>query len=166
MYARHSGTKSKTMERMTLYYMSDSSHPELGLVPWYEACKARWNPFFRSMSICAFTPFGMRKELLSSSNKILGYQYGAPAYNNSSIRWSELSEKGNWLLGSGIQKELCSVSLMLVIKYKTKNSQKYFARMHWLTVQMKCAVAETDVKRVLLSDQSQFYVGACVSVGS
>ena len=147
-----------------IYYMSDSSHPELGLVPWYEACKADGTvlPFYVHS---AFYSIRNEEGTSSSSNKILRSQYGVPAYNNSyNSMVTDYQKKGTGYWGAGSERTLFGF-LMLVIKYKTKNSQKYFAGCTSYTAQIKCAVAETDVKRVLLSDQSQFYVGACVSVG-
>lgn len=92
-----------------IYYMSDSSHPELGLVPWYEACKADGTvlPFYVHS---AFYSIRNEEGTSSSSNKILRSQYGAPAYNNSYNSMVTDYQKRELVIGERDQKELCSVS--------------------------------------------------------
>lgn len=149
-----------------IYYMSDTPHPELGLVPWYEAVKAD-NTVMPYYVHSAFYSVSNEEGTSGASNKILRSQYGVPAYNNSyNSMITEYQKKGAGYWGSGSERTLFAF-LMLVIKYKTKNSQKFFrGHVDTWNVQSKIAVAEESAKRVLIADQSKFYVGACVSVGT
>ncbi|WP_105302712.1 hypothetical protein [Anaerolactibacter massiliensis] len=149
-----------------VYYMSDAPHPELGLVPWIEAIKADGTvlPFYVHS---AFYSISNEEGTSGDSKKILRSQYGVPAYNNSyNSMITEYQKKGAGYWGSGSERTLFAF-LMMVIKYKTKNSQKFFrGHVDTWNAQSKIAVAEESAKRVLIADQSKFYVGACVSVGT
>lgn len=92
-----------------IYYMSDSSHPELGLVPWYEACKADGTvlPFYVHS---AFTPFGMRKELHPLPIRFFALSMERQRTTILTIRWSLTIRKRELVIGERDQKELCSVS--------------------------------------------------------
>ena len=144
-----------------MYYMSDSPHPELGLVPWYEAVKADGTvlPFYVHSAFYSVNN-------TEGGNTILRSQYGAPAYNQSyNGMITAYQKKGTGYWGAGMERNLWAY-LMLVIKYNTKNSQKIFAGCTSFTDQVACALGETGVKRVLLSSQGGFYAGCCISVGS
>lgn len=146
-----------------IYYMSDSPHPELGLVPWIEAVKADGTvlPFYVHS---AFYSISNEEGTSSASKKILRSQYGVPAYNQSyNSMITDYQKKGAGYWGAGSERTLFAY-LMLVIKYATKNSQKFFAGCTSFTAQVKIAAAESSVKRVLVSDGSGFYPGCCVSV--
>lgn len=146
-----------------IYYMSDTPHPELGLVPWVEAVKADGTvlPFYVHS---AFYSISNEEGTSSASKKILRSQYGTPAYNQSyNSMVTDYPKKGAGYWGAGSERTLFAV-LMKAIKYKTKSSQKYFAGCTNFNAQSKIAVAESNVKRVLLTDAGPFYPGCCVSV--
>ena len=109
-----------------VYYMSDSPHPELGLVPWVEAVKADGTvlPFYVHS---AFYSISNEEGTSGASKKILRSQYGVPAYNQSyNSMITDYQKKGAGYWGAGSERTLFAY-LMLVIKYATKNSQKVFA---------------------------------------
>lgn len=139
--------------------MSDTPHPELGLVPWIDAIRADGTvmPYFIVSAYPSVT---------ASDNKPRS-QHGVPIYTHShdgAIDAYQTKGAGYW--GAGISRNTLQ-QIMLAIKYGTKNSQTVF-RGHVDTgsSQPKCAVAETNVRRVLIASQGKFYAGCCVSVGS
>ena len=143
-----------------VFYMSDTPHPELGLVPWCEAVKADGTvlPFYVHSCYAAAT----------ASDGLLRSQPGlSPAYNisyNSMI--TAFQKKGTGYWGAGSERNLWGM-LMLIIKYATKNVQKIF-RGHADTYSMKAVVAyaETGTKRILIASNPGWYAGACISLGS
>ena len=140
-----------------VWMISDSEHPELGLVPWVEAVTADGKvlPYY-------IDSFGYS---VTASDGLLRSQAGCPAYNQSyNGMITDYQKKGTGYWGSFSSRTLLEY-IFYVIKYASKSSQKYFAGCSNFNVQVKCAVAETGVKRVLLASQSKFYVGCCVSVG-
>lgn len=144
-----------------VYYMSDTEHPELGLIPWCEAVKADNTV----LPIYVHSPFAAGV----ASDGLLRSQPGlVPAYNNSyNSMIAAFQKKGAGYWGAGSERNLWGM-LMLIIKYATKNVQKIFTG-HTNTVNMYqvLACAETGVKRVLIADNSKgFFAGACVSVGT
>lgn len=150
-----------------IYYMSDSEHPELGLVPWCEAVKADGTvlPFYVHS---AFYSTENEEGTSSASKKILRSLPGCvPAWNQSyNNMLTNYQKKGKGYWGSGNERTLFGM-LMMIIKYATKNSTSVMAG-HYGTynTQIKVAVAEESTKRVLVADQSKFYKGCCVSVGT
>ena len=143
-----------------VFYMSDTPHPELGLVPWCEAVKADGTvlPFYVHSCYAATT----------ASDGLLRSQPGlVPTQQSYNSMITEFQKKGTGYWGAGSERNLWGM-LMLIIKYATKNVQKIFAG-HCSTVNMYqvLAYAETGVKRVLIADNSMgFFSGACVSVGT
>ena len=143
-----------------VFYMSDTPHPELGLVPWCEAVKADGTvlPFYVHSCYAAAT----------ASDGLLRSQPGlVPTQQSYNSMITEFQKKGTGYWGAGSERNLWGM-LMLIIKYATKNVQKIFAG-HCNTVNMYqvLAYAETGVKRVLIADNSMgFFAGACVSVGT
>ena len=143
-----------------VFYMSDTPHPELGLVPWCEAVKADGTvlPFYVHSCYAATT----------ASDGLLRSQPGlVPTQQSYNSMITEFQKKGTGYWGAGSERNLWGM-LMLIIKYATKNVQKIFAG-HCSTVNMYqvLAYAETGVKRVLIADNSMgFFAGACVSVGT
>ena len=141
-----------------MWYMSDAPHPELGLVPWCEAVKADGTvlPFYAHSAFPAVT----------ASDGLLRSQPNTyPAYNNSyNSIFTAFQKKGTGYLGAGSERNLFGM-LIMIIKYATKNVQKKYAGCTNYNVQVKCAVAETGVKRVLVTSSDPWYVGGCVSVG-
>lgn len=140
------------------WYLSDSPHPELGLVPFCDAIKSDGTvmPYFIQSATSSVT----------ASDGLLRTQFGAPpAYNqsyNSMITDYQKKGKGYW--GAGMSRQLFWY-IMLIIKYGTKNSQSAMRGCSNYDAQVKCAVAESGVKRVLVTSDSPWYVGGCVSVG-
>jgi hypothetical protein len=143
-----------------IYYMSDTPHPELGLVPWCEAVKADGTV----LPIYTHSAFAAGK----GSDGLLRSQPGlVPTRQSYNSMITEFQKKGTGYWGAGSERNLWGM-LMLIIKYATKNVQKIF-RGHCSTVNMyqTLAYAETGVKRVLIGDNSMgFFAGACVSVGT
>lgn len=141
------------------WYLSDSPHPELGLVPFCDAVKADGTimPYFIQSATGS----------IIASDGLLRSQFGAaPAYNqsyNSMITNYQKKGKGYW--GAGMSRQLFWY-IMLIIKYGTKNSQSAMRGCSDYNSQVKCAVAESEVKRVLVTSSSPWYIGGCVSVGT
>ena len=140
------------------YILSDSPHPELGLAPWVDAVKADGTilPYYIESAYNSVT----------ASDGLLRSQPGAaPAYNQSYNNMiANYQKKGTGYWGAGVSRDTLLI-IMLAIKYATKNSQKYFTGTTNYNSQSYCAVAESGVKRVLLSSQGAFVEGGCVSVG-
>ena len=143
-----------------IYYMSDTPHPELGLVPWCEAQKADGAvlPIYVHSAFAAGKgPDGLPRSQPGLVPMLASY--------NSMI--TEFQKKGSGYWGAGSERNLWGM-LMLIIKYATKNVQKIFAG-HTQTINMMemIAYAETGTKRVLIANNDQgFFEGMCVSVGS
>lgn len=138
--------------------VSDSPHAELGLAPFCDSVKADGTvmPYF----IQSATASGMASDGLLRSQPEL-----APAYNQSfNSMITDYKKKGDGYQGAGQSRNLFGY-LMYMIKYAYKSSQKVFAGCSIYNAQVKCAVAETGVKRVLVSSADPWYVGGCVSVG-
>ena len=143
-----------------IYYMSDTPHPELGLVPWCEAQKADGTVL--PVYVHSYCSAG------TASDGLLRSQPGlVPTQQSYNSMITEFQKKGTGYWGAGSERNLWGM-LMLIIKYATKNVQKIFAG-HSYTVNMYqvLAYAETGVKRVLIAGNSKgFFAGACVSVGT
>lgn len=140
-----------------VWMISDSEHPELGLVPWVEAVTADGKilPYY-------VDSFGYS---VLASDGFPRAQVGSPVYNQSyNSMITDYQKKGAGYWGSFSSRTLLGY-IFYIIKYAGKSSQATFAGCSDFNVQVKCAVAETGVKRVLLASQSKFYVGCCVSVG-
>lgn len=141
------------------WYLSDSPHPELGLVPFCDAVKADETvmPYFIQSVTSSVV----------ASDGLLRSQYGfAPAYNQSyNSMITDYQKKGAGYWGAGMSRQLFWY-LMCIIKYGTKNSQSVMRGCSDYFSQVKCAIAETGVKRVLVSSDSPWYVGGCISVGT
>ena len=143
-----------------VFYMSDTPHPELGLIPWCEAVKS--NGTVLPIYVHSYCSAG------TASDGLLRSQPGlVPTQQSYNSMITEFQKKGTGYWGAGSERNLWGM-LMLIIKYATKNVQKIFAG-HCSTVNMYqvLAYAETGVKRVLIADNSMgFFAGACVSVGT
>ena len=144
-----------------VFYMSDTPHPELGLIPWCEAVKSDGTvlPIYVHSSFAACV----------ASDGLLRSQPGlAPAYNNSyNSMITAFQKKGAGYWGAGSERNLWAM-LMLIIKYATKNVQKIFSG-HVSTpgYTIPVAYAETGAKRVLIANNAAgFYAGCCIGVGS
>lgn len=144
-----------------IYYMSDTEHPELGLIPWCEAVKSDGTvlPIYVHSSFAACV----------ASDGLLRSQPGlVPAYNNSyNSMITAFQKKGAGYWGAGSERNLWAM-LMLIIKYATKNVQKIFSG-HVSTAgyAIPVAYAETGAKRVLIANNAAgFYAGCRIGVGS
>lgn len=130
--------------------ISDSPHPEYGLVPWIDAVKidADGNktvmPYFIVSSYNSVT----------ASDGLLRSQPGTPAYNQSyNGMITAYQKKGTGYWGAGASRNALWI-IWLAIKYATKNSQKVMAGVSSYDSHIKVAVAETSVKRVLVAKSS------------
>ena len=139
-------------------YLSDMPHPELALVPWYEAVKADGAvlPYYIGSSYSSVNgDDGLPRSLPG----------GVPLYNqshNGIIKTYQKKGKGYWGCGD---EYMTHGAIFSEIKYGTPNIQQYAQGCVGFNVQKKCAVAETATTRVLLDKQDPFYVGCCVSIG-
>ena len=150
--------KQEIGETYNTIYLSDSPHAELGLVPWYEAVKA-------DGSVLPYYIGSAFPSVNASDGKLRSQPNLPPAYNQSHNRnCTEYQKKGAGYNGGGSETNLFAL-IMCAIKYRTMNVDFFSKGCTQFSTQVKCAVAETGVKRVLLSSKSNFYKGCCVSVG-
>lgn len=150
--------KQEIGEVYNTIYLSDSPHAELGLVPWYEAVKA-------DGSVLPYYIGSAFPSVIASDGKLRSQPNKVPAYNQShNGNCTEYQKKGAGYNGGGSETNLFAL-IMCAIKYRTMNVDYFSKGCTQFNTQVKCAVAETGVKRVLLSDKPNFYKGCCVSVG-
>lgn len=150
--------KQEIGETYNTIYLSDSPHAELGLVPWYEAVKA-------DGSVLPYYIGSAFPSVNASDGKLRSQPNLPPAYNQShNGNCTEYQKKGAGYNGGGSETNLFAL-IMCAIKYRTMNVDYFSKGCTQFNTQVKCAVAETGVKRVLLSNKSNFYKGCCVSVG-
>lgn len=139
-------------------YLSDMPHPELALVPWYEAVKADGSvlPYYIGSAYPSVNgDDGLPRSLPG----------GVPLYNqshNGIITAYQKKGKGYWGCGD---EYVTHGAIFSEIKYGTPNIQQYAQGCVGFSTQKKCAVAETATTRVLIDKQDNFYVGCCVSIG-
>ncbi len=142
----------------TLYF-SDSPHEELGLVPWRDAVKLNGTvlPYFIVSSYPSIT----------ASDGKLRSQPGKPANNasyNNIISKYQAKGSGYWGSGSSI---MTLAIIDLIVKYKTKLEQNVSKGNSQFNVSEAVLVAESGVKRVLVSASStKFSRGDGVTVGT
>lgn len=150
--------KQEIGETYNTIYLSDSPHAELGLVPWYEAVKA-------DGSVLPYYIGSAFPSVNASDGKLRSQPNLPPAYNQShNSNCTEYQKKGTGYNGGGSETNLFAL-IMCAIKYRTMNVDYFSKGCTQFNTQVKCAVAETGVKRVLLSSKYNFYKGCCVSVG-
>ena len=150
--------KQEIGETYNTIYLSDSPHAELGLVPWYEAVKA-------DGSVLPYYIGSAFPSVNASDGKLRSQPNLTPAYNQShNGNCTEYQKKGAGYNGGGSETNLFAL-IMCAIKYRTMNVDYFSKGCTQFNTQVKCAVAETNVKRVLLSNKENFYEGCCVSVG-
>lgn len=139
-------------------YLSDMPHPELALVPWYEAVKADGSvlPYYIGSAYSSVKgDDGLPRSLPG----------GVPLYNqshNGNIVSYQKKGKGYWGCGN---EYITHGAIFSEIKYGTPNIQQYAQGCVGFNAQKKCAVAENATTRVLIDKQDPFYVGCCVSIG-
>lgn len=137
-----------------IYYMSDTPHPELGLVPWCEAVKADGTvlPIYTHSAFAA----GKGSDGLPRSQPGL-----VPMWASYNSMITEFQKKGSGYWGAGSERNLWGM-LMLIIKYATKNVQKIFAGYtQTLNMMEMIAHAETSTKRVLITNNNMGFLMAC-----
>lgn len=150
--------KQEIGETYNTIYLSDSPHAELGLVPWYEAVKA-------DGSVLPYYIGSAFPSVNASDGKLRSQPNLPPAYNQShNGNCTEYQKKGAGYNGGGSETNLFAL-IMCAIKYRTMNVDYFSKGCTQFNTQVRCAVAETGVKRVLLSSKHNFYKGCCVSVG-
>ena len=150
--------KQEIGETYNTIYLSDSPHAELGLVPWYEAVKA-------DGSVLPYYIGSAFPSVNAIDGKLRSQPNLPPAYDQShNGNCTEYQKKGAGYNGGGSETNLFAL-IMCAIKYRTMNVDYFSKGCTQFNTQVKCAVAETGVKRVLLSSKHNFYKGCCVSVG-
>ena len=140
-----------------IIYMSDSPNHALGLVPFVLAVKdGMVMPYYIISSYPSVT---------ASDGNARSQPGLVPVYNQSYNDCITLyQKKGNGYCGGGNAENLHAI-LFMIIKYATKNSQNIMRGCSEFNTQPKVAKAESNTKRVLVSDRGKFYEGCCVSVG-
>lgn len=136
--------------------MSDSPHPELGLVPFTESIipGKGYMPYY---IISAF-PSGVASDGLLRSQPNL-----VPAYNQSHDNMkTKYAKKGAGYTGSTAGRHAHWI-IFNMIKYGTKNSQNVMMGCQKFDQQIHPAIAEDSVKRVVVAS-TIIYPGACVSL--
>ena len=140
-----------------ILHVSDTPHPELNLVPWVDAVKQDGTvmPYYIVSAYASVT----------APDTYLRSIHGQPAYNQSYRSMiTSYPKKGTGYHGAGACRNTLGY-IFLAIKYGTKNVQKIMAGCSNYSTQVAVALAETDVKRVLVASQGAFLVGGTVSVG-
>lgn len=141
-----------------ILWMSDSPNAALGLIPWIGACKADGTvlPYYILSSYASVT---------ASDGNLRSQPGMAPAYNQSYQNMiTNYAKKGAGYKGAGVNRNLHGL-LFTMMKAGTRNVQSKMYGCASFHIQTPCAVAETGVKRVLTTNTG-FYAGCCVSVGS
>ena len=136
--------------------MSDSPHPELGLVPFTESIipGKGYMPYY----ILSAFPSGVASDGLLRSQPNL-----VPAYNQSHNNMkTEYVKKGAGYTGGTAGRHAHWIIFNL-IKYGTKNSQNVMKGCSEFNQQIHPAIAEDSVKRVVV-ESTIIYPGACISL--
>ena len=150
-----------TPEDHVLVTVSDTPHPELGLVPWPECVKADGTVL----------PWCIGSKYISgtASDGLLRSQPGLlPALfqsHNNMITNYQLKGPGYW--GAGAVRNLWQI-LWIAIKGATKNSQSLFYGCANYNYQHVVAAATTGQTYVTLTEQQaeNFIAGSCVCIGT
>lgn len=138
-------------------YMSDSPNYALGLVPFSLSVK--------DGMIMPYYIISSYPTVIASDGKARSQPGLTPDYNHSYNDCISLyQKKGTGYWGGGNSENLHAI-LFMIIKYATKNSQNIMRGCSDFNTQPKVAKAESNTKRVLVSDRGRFYEGCCVSVG-
>ena len=152
--------KHESYETYDLWYMSDSPHPELGLVPWCDALRADGTlmPYY---IVSAYPSVVASDGLLRSQpGKSVAYNQ---SYNNMITNY-QIKGTGYW--GAGLSRTALGY-LFFMIKYANKSSQTKFAGCTFYDVTVDVAASESDVKRVLISaSENRFVENSCVMVST
>lgn len=140
--------------------ISDMPHPELGLVPWKNCVDSTgkvlpWNIYSAFQVVTADD--GLYR---SQPGKAPGYKFN----HNNMITHFQKKGKGYW---GGTADRNAFQRIFTLIKYAKKSSQAVFAGCTGYSFQHTVSVAESNVKRVIVttSQGNSYVVGQCVSVG-
>lgn len=147
-------------EGYDILYFSDMPNEELGLVPWCEAVKADGTvlPYYIDSTF---------QSVMASDGTLRSQAGAAPIHT---LNYAELrqfyQEKGYGYNGAGMSVNTLQV-ILLAVKYLTKNSQDVFLGCTNWNAQYRAAVAETGVRRVLVTESQAKNLAedGCVSVG-
>lgn len=152
--------KHESYETYDLWYMSDSPHPELGLVPWCDALRADGTlmPYY---IVSAYPSVVASDGLLRSQpGKSVAYDH---SYNNMITNYQR---KGTGYWGAGLSRTALGY-LFFMIKYANKSSQTKFAGCTSYDFNVDVAASESDVKRVLIAaSENSFVENSCVMVST
>ena len=152
--------KHESYETYDLWYMSDSPHPELGLVPWCDALRADGTlmPYY---IVSAYPSVVASDGLLRSQpGKSVAYNH---SYNNMITNYQR---KGTGYWGAGLSRTALGY-LFFMTKYANKSSQTKFAGCTSYDFNVDVAASESDVKRVLIAaSENHFVENSCVMVST
>lgn len=152
--------KHESYETYDLWYMSDSPHPELGLVPWCDALRADGTlmPYY---IVSAYPSVVASDGLLRSQpGKSVAYNH---SYNSMITNYQN---KGVGYWGAGLSRTALGY-LFFMIKYANKSSQTKFAGCTSYDFNVDVAASESDVKRVLIAaSENRFVENSCVMVST
>ena len=150
-------------EEGATYYdiiMSDTPHPEIGLVPWCDAVKIDADGNKTVMPYFIVSAFNS----VTASDGLLRSQPGPSAYNQSyNSQITDYQKKGAGYWGSRASRNTLQI-IWLAIKYATKNSQKYFSGCTTFDARGTVTVAETDASRIVITKSTAFERYHTVSV--
>lgn len=147
-------------EGYDLLYFSDMPNEAYGLVPWYEAVKA-------DGTVLPYYIDSAYNSVEASDGTIRSQPGKSPWHTSNAWELRQLyQQKGFGYNGAGMSTNTLQV-IMLALKYLTKNSQSVFKGCTSWNYQYNAAVAETGVKRILLTESQAktIAVGGCVSLG-
>lgn len=143
------------------FTISDSPHPELELVPWYECVKADGTilPYcIGSKYIAGHGVDGKPRSLP-----------GIPLWNRTMSYTTAITNfqtKGSGYWGGGIETDLFQI-IFFAVKYADKNMQSIMMGCASYNQTDWVAKAETGVRRILLSSSNEkFVVGSYIQVGT
>ena len=152
--------KMEQDEEYQILTISDTPHPELGLVPWKNCVDSNgnvlpWNIYSAFQVVTADD--GLYR---SQPGKYPAYKFS----HNGMITEFQKKGKGYW---GGTADRNTFQRIFTLIKYGKKSSQAVFTGCTNYTFQHTVSVAETAVKRVIVttSQGNSYVVGQCVSVG-
>ncbi|MDO4275869.1 MAG: hypothetical protein Q4D16_19555 [Eubacteriales bacterium] len=141
-----------------IWHLSDSPHPELGLVLMPHCKDAKGNPL----------PYGIiTKYYAGTIDGVFYSSSGLPVSNFTSYQSlrTAMQKKGAGYTGSGSERSIFLIT-MLRIKYATSSSQKIFAGYTNYSYQYKVSQASTGNYVVLTKAQAaNFLIGSVVSIG-
>ena len=148
-------------EEYDLITVSDTPHPELGLVPWCESVKADGTVL----------PWCIGSAYVSgtASDGLLRSQPGLPPERNQSHNnmITNYSEKGEGYKGAGTERNTFQF-IFNAIKGATKNSQSLFAGVTNWSIQYEASIQSVDNHTyfpVTNAQAANIPLGTCVSVG-